>query len=76
MVLEAIVTALDKAGGETVGARSPIERVLIKFPGSRPDPRINVRVIKDLPEEVPVESEQRVVNEYLEIPAKISTRRT
>ena len=67
MVLEAIVTALDKAGGETVGARSPIERVLIKFPGSRPDPRINVIVIKDLPEEVPVESEQRVVNEYLEI---------
>ena len=62
-----MLTALDEQGEPAVAGHSPSERVLIKFPASRTDPRISVRVIPVLPEDVPAANEERIVNEYLEI---------
>ena len=62
-----MLTALDEQGEPAVAGHSPSERVLIKFPASRIDPRISVRVIPVLLEDVPADNEERIVNEYLEI---------
>ena len=67
VVLEAVLTALDEQGEPAVAGHSPSKKVLIKFPASRIDPRISVRVIPVLPEDVPAANEERIVNEYLEI---------
>ena len=63
VVLEAILVSTDSQ-------RSPIERVLVKFPASRPDPKIRVEVIRELPTEVPVASKDRIVSDYVEISAE------
>ena len=70
VILEAVLTAEDEQGGEVATGRSPLERVLIKFPASRPHPEISVRVIPVLPEDVPADSQERVVSDYLEITAE------
>ena len=66
MVFEAILVA---PGGEPLD-RSPIKRVLVKFPADRPKPVIQVQVVPEPPTEVPRLSAERIVSDFVEITAE------
>jgi len=68
VVLEAVLVPSGEAiPGQAL--RSPIERVLIKFPGARTDPVILVRVIPELPQGVPEVPQDRLVSDFIEVTA-------